>query len=432
MKKFLSGVLALVLAMPLTMAQQKEVSGVVTSLSDGTPVVGATVHDKATGQFAITDEKGAYHLFVSDKSDVLSIMCLGFKDVEVTARNERVNVQMEPDVMSLDETMVIAYGVAKSSSFTGSASVVKKDALEKIPASNISTALQGMSSGVQVINNSGQPGDGGTIMIRGVGSVNASSSPLWVVDGVPFSGYINAIAPSDIESMTVLKDASATALYGSRAANGVIIVTTKKGTSDKGQINFRSSLSFSSLAVDLPRALTPQEFTETTWLALYNNQRLAGIDSTTAAQYATDNLTSELKVSPWSVDKPVGTDGRLVSDAQLLWNDDWRGETMKSRPRQEYTIDFSGKSGNTTYFFSAGFLDDKGVFTTQQFRRVTGRANVTAQVKPWLEIGTNTSFSHSKTDSPAGDSVVWFLRPRLVWMERPGGCRLQHLQDEDG
>ncbi|MGM9740644.1 MAG: TonB-dependent receptor plug domain-containing protein, partial [Candidatus Cryptobacteroides sp.] len=223
MKKFFVGLLALVLASPFTSAQQREISGTIKSSADGLPIVGATVHDKSTGQFAISDDRGGYKIFVTGKTVELNVMCLGFKDKVVPATASKIDIVLEPDVMSIDETMVIAYGQGKKSTFTGSASVVKKEELERIPTSNISQALQGLSSGVQVINNSGQPGDGGTILIRGIGSMNASSSPLWVVDGVPYSGYINAIAPSDIESMTVLKDASATALYGSRAANGVII-----------------------------------------------------------------------------------------------------------------------------------------------------------------------------------------------------------------
>ena len=411
MKKFFVGLLALVLASPFTSAQQREISGTIKSSADGLPIVGATVHDKSTGQFAISDDRGGYKIFVTGKTVELNVMCLGFKDKVVPATASKIDILLEPDVMSIDETMVIAYGQGKKSTFTGSASVVKKEELERIPTSNISQALQGLSSGVQVINNSGQPGDGGTILIRGIGSMNASSSPLWVVDGVPYSGYINAIAPSDIESMTVLKDASATALYGSRAANGVIIVTTRQGRTEEGKINFRASVGFSSLAVDLPDELTPQQFTEATWAALYNQQRyINGLSSDDAAAYASANLITELKINPWNTNSPVGLDGRLDPNAKLLFSGDWRGETMKSRPRQEYNIDFSGKKGTTSYFFSAGYLDDKGIFTTQQFNRITGRANVVTKVKNWLEFGTNTSFAHSQTDAPASDGVVWFLR----------------------
>lgn len=416
MKKFLIGFLMFALAMPFASAQHKEVSGTVLSSADGTPVVGATVQDKTSGQFSISDEQGAFHLLVSDKSTELTVMCLGFKDHIAKLTGDKMRVELDPDVLSIDETMVIAYGQGKKSTFTGSASVVKKEELQRVTSSNISQSLQGLSSGVQVINNSGQPGDGGTIMIRGIGSMNASSQPLWVVDGVPYSGYVNAIAPSDIESMTVLKDASATALYGSRAANGVIIVTTRQGRSEEGKISFKTSIGFSSLAVDLPREATPGEYAELTWKALYNEARYFGVgeagkmSEADAAAYATGNVVNTIKINPFNTNTPVGLDGKVDPSAKLLWYGHWRDETMKSRPRQEYNIDFSGKKGNTAYFFSGGYLNDKGVFTTQQFERFNGRVNVTTKIKNWLEFGTNSSFTHSKTDSPAGDGVVWMLR----------------------
>ena len=411
MKKFLLGFLVFAMAMPFASAQHKEVSGKITASADGQPIVGATVQDKASGQFAISDDKGVYHVFVSEKSTELTVMCLGYKDKIVQISGNVINVALDTDALSIDETMVIAYGQGKKSTFTGSASVVKKEELQRVSSSNISQSLQGLSSGVQVINSSGQPGDSGTIMIRGIGSMNASSSPLWVVDGVPYSGYINAIAPTDIESMTVLKDASATSLYGSRAANGVIIVTTRSGRSEEGKISFKSSIGFSSLAVDLPAELTPAQFSEATWMAIYNEQRyIKNMDAADAAAYATANTATEMKINPWSSSTPVGLDGKVAPDAKLLWSGAWRDETMKSRPRQEYNVDFSGKKGSTSYFFSGGYLNDKGIYTTQQFERITGRANVSTKVKNWFEFGTNTSFAHSLTDAPAGSDVVWMLR----------------------
>jgi TonB-linked SusC/RagA family outer membrane protein len=410
MKKLLVLFLALALAVPFANAQERNVSGKITSSEDGLPVVGATVQDKTAGTYAVSDAAGAYSIRVSSNSKSLTVICLGFKDMVVPITGTKVNVTMEPDVLSIDETMVVAYGQGKKSTFTGSATKVKREDIERIPTSNVASALQGLSTGVQVLNNSGQPGDGASIIIRGIGSMNASSSPLWVVDGVPYAGYINAIATSDIESMTVLKDATATALYGSRAANGVIVVTTKQGRSEEGKITFRSNLGFSHLAVDLPRQITPQEYTEMTWNALYYEAREAGSTAEAAAQQAMNNTATELKINPWSTALPVGADGKLLSDTKLLFSGDWRNETMKSRPRQEYSVDLSGKSGNTDYYFSGAYVDDKGIFTTQQFNRVTGRANVNTQIKKWLTIGTNTSFSHSMTDAPASENVVWFLR----------------------
>ena len=413
MKRIIFGILLTIVCAQVAFGQTRAVTGTITSSSDGTPIVGATIQDKSSGQFAVSDEKGQFKIYASEKANSLLIMCLGFRDLNfpITSSGSNYKISMEPDAMMLDETMVIAYGQGKKTSFTGSASVVKKEELEKISTSNVSQALQGLSAGVQVINNSGQPGSSGSITIRGIGSMNASSSPLYVVDGVAYSGNINAIAPSDIESMTVLKDASATALYGSRAANGVIVITTKKGQSEQGKVSFRANVGFASLAVALPEVLSPNEYAQATWLSLYNQNIDAGYSVADAGALAASTVSNEFKVHPFPSANIVDANGNpLYKESDYLFYGDWRGETMKSRARQEYNIDLSGKTGNSTYFFSAGYLDDKGIFTTQQFNRISARANVTTKVKDWLEFGTNTSFAHSLTDSPAGSSTVWCIR----------------------
>ncbi len=395
----------------LLLAQEKTVSGIVISTEDGLPMIGVAVVDKQTMNGVTTNEKGEFSMTVSPRTKTLHLSYLGYKTKEVAITGHSMKIEMEPDMVAIDEVMVVAYGTGKKSTFTGSASVVKKESLEKIKASNITQALQGQSSGVQVVNNSGEPGADATIMIRGIGSMNASSSPLYVVDGTAYDGYLNAINPNDIESMTILKDASATALYGSRAANGVVMITTRKGASEKGQINFRSTWGFSSLAVDLPRALSPNEFTELTWLALKNGYMdNKGVSAEEAAQYATGALGNELKLNPYNMANPVGLDGKIDPNAQLLYSGDWRNELLKSRLRQEYTVDFSGKSNKADYFLSAGYLNDKGVFSTQKFERFSARANLNYEVKKGLKVGANINLSHSVREMSAGETTVWFLR----------------------
>ncbi len=411
MKRIILGILLTMMALT-AFGQSRALTGSITSAADGTPVVGATVQDKTSGQFAISDADGKFTIYASEKSGSLLIMCLGFRDytLALTSASD-YKVEMEADLMMLDETMVIAYGSGKKTSFTGSATVVKKEELEKISTSNVSQALQGLSAGVQVINSNGQPGSSGSIKIRGIGSMNASSNPLYVVDGVAYEGAINAIAPSDIESMTVLKDASATALYGSRAANGVIVITTKKGQSEEGKITFRSSLGFASMAVPFPRSLTPTELLRVTHDALYNQNLDSGLGKDEASALASQLVLNEISTNPWRTNNLMDDKGGLlVSDSDARWIADWRGEMLKSRPRQEYAIDMSGKNGDTNYFFSGSYLNDKGVFTTQEFDRISARSNVSTKIKPWLEVGSNTSFSHSKTDAPVSSSYIWFLR----------------------
>lgn len=421
MRKLLA--LFAILCTQLLYAQDRIVTGVVVSSEDGAPMIGVAVMDKQSMNGVITDIDGKFSISVSTKSKVLQFSYVGYKTKEQAITGRDMKVELTPDVVNLDEVMVVAYGTGKKSSFTGSATVVKKEALEKIKVSNVSQALQGQSSGVQVINNSGEPGADATIMIRGIGSMNASSSPLYVVDGTAYNGYINAINPNDIESMTVLKDASATALYGSRAANGVVMITTKKGASEKGQINFRSTWGFTSLAVDLPRELTPKEFTELAWTGIMNGYLDQGYSASEAAEMATEQLPNELKINPWSVSNPVGVDGKLDPNAKLKFSGDWRDALLKSRLRQEYTIDFSGKSQKADYFVSAGYLNDKGVFSTQEYERFSARGSLNYDVKKWMKVGLNANFSHSKRIMSAGSSTVWFLRtvpsiyPIYVWDE---------------
>lgn len=411
MKKLYSALVVLILCAQVAIAQQRQISGVVTSLNDERPIAGVTIIDVETQTGTITGVDGSYTLTLSPDAKSFTFSFMGYKDQVIEIGNQSViNVAMEEDMLAVDEVVVVAYGTGKKSTFTGSASVVNKDDIEKIATSNVSQALQGASTGVQVINSSGQPGADATIVIRGMSSVNASSTPLYVVDGVPYAGYISAINPSDIESITVLKDASATALYGSRAANGVIMITTKQGKSKNGTVNFKATFGFSDLAVGFPDKLNPQQYMESTWTALYNGQIDAGLTADAAAQYATNNLTNSTMINPYSVDQPVGLDGKLVSDADLLYEGDWQDALMQSRLRQEYVVDFSGQNDKTSYFVSAGYTNDKGIFTTMSYERFSARANVSSQVKDWLKIGANTSFSRGITDSPADQSTVWFTR----------------------
>lgn len=399
------------LHMQLLLAQEKQITGVVTASDDDLPMSGVAIIDKQSKNGTTTDLNGEFTLQISERTKSLNVSFLGYKSIDIPVSGTHLVVRMDPDVVAIDEVMVVAYGTGKKSTFTGSASVVKKETLEKIPTSNITQALQGQSSGVQVINSSGEPGDDAKILIRGIGSMNASSSPLYVVDGTAYDGYMNAINPSDIESITVLKDASATALYGSRAANGVVMITTKKGMSEKGQINFRATWGYAGLAVDLPRSLTTTEFTELTWLAMRNGRMDdARVSEAEAAQYATSNLANELKINPYNTTTPVGLDGKLDPNATLLYSGDWRNELLKSNLRQEYAIDFSGKNARADYFLSAGYTNDKGVFSIQKFERFSTRANLNYTVNNWLKVGTNINLTHGEREGYAGTGTVWFLR----------------------
>lgn len=217
------------------------VTGTVTDQS-GEPLIGVGVFVKGTTNGASTDLDGKFVLSNVASNATLTVSSVGYKTIEVAVTGKtNLKIVLQEDNMALDETVVVAYGVTKKSSFTGSASVVKADQLEKISGSGFVEALQGMSAGVMVVNAEGAPGSDSRIQIRGIASMSGTSTPLYIVDGMPYDGTLNSINPSDIESMTVLKDAAASSLYGSRAANGVVVVTTKKGKSGKPTVNFKAT-----------------------------------------------------------------------------------------------------------------------------------------------------------------------------------------------
>ena len=234
----------------LVNAQISKVIGTVISEEDGLPVVGASVLVKGTTTGTVTDMDGKFVLEnIPSSAKTLMISFIGMKTVEVGVAPQ-LTVYLKTDSETLDEVMVVAYGSAKKSSFTGSAANIDSKKLELRPITNVTKGLEGQSTGILTTSGSGQPGSAASIVIRGFGSINASSNPLYVVDGVPFDGSLSSINPADIESMTVLKDASAGALYGARGANGVVMITTKGGKEGKANITWRSTVGWSSRALD--------------------------------------------------------------------------------------------------------------------------------------------------------------------------------------
>lgn len=393
--------------------QTIEVKGKVISKS-GEPLIGVSVVVKGTTTGVATDVNGSFSLKVAPKS-ILVFSYIGYINKEMPA-TAQMQVTLEEDQQQLDEVMVVAYGTAKKSSFTGSASVIKKDVLEKTQVSNISKALQGASTGVEAYSSSGQPGTDATIRIRGVGSYNASSSPLYVVDGVPFDGNLNSINPSDIESMTILKDAASSALYGSRGANGVIVITTKQGSKEASPtVEFKASYGFSKRAVKDYEQLTTNEYFELYWEALRNDYTTATdgdgnllYTNEQAIQKAREDVVRNLGINPYGPDYPypVGDNGKIVTGAKALWDDDWVDAASQDAHRTELQLSIAGGTKNTKYFISAGYLDDQGIIITSGFKRYTGRVNLTSDIKKWLTVGANLSVTHSLQDYPKSDDTA--------------------------
>ena len=272
-------------------AQVRQVTGVVTSAEDGQPVIGASVLVKGASQGTVTDVDGKFALDnVPASAKMLVVSFVGMKTREVPV-SDRVEVVLESDQQVLDEVLVtVAYGTAKRSSLTGAISSVDQKQIELRPASSVTSALEGSTSGVQINSTYGAPGSSPEIRIRGIGTVNGSSSPLYVVDGVPFSGSIADINPADIESMSVLKDAASCALYGNRASNGVILITTKKGTAGKLSFNLKVNQGIYTRGIKEYARTDARQFMEASWQNLRNARISAGDAPDVAARYASENL----------------------------------------------------------------------------------------------------------------------------------------------
>ena len=324
-----------------------------------------------------------------------------------------IKVFMRSDSEMLDEVMVVAYGTAKKSAFTGSASVIKSETLEKRQVSNLSNALSGTVSGVQTQSTNGQPGTSATVRIRGIGSMYASNNPLYVVDGIPYEGDISAVNSQDIESMTVLKDAAAAALYGARGANGVILVTTKKGKSGDTQISLDARWGVNSRLVKNYDVLqNANTYMETAYSALYNGYLYnSGYTAERAYQLANADLFPKLGYQVYTIPDGqylIGRNGKLNPYATLGYSDgdyyytpdNWSDEMFQSNLRQEYNLSVSGGSDKLSYYLSASYLNDEGIIENSGFERISTRMNVDYQAKKWLKLGVNLSYSNVTSRSP--------------------------------
>lgn len=389
----------------LTAYAQQTITGSVVD-PQNQPIVGATVGISPSGASTVTDANGAFTLTADRPLPVtLLVRFVGFKSHEltVTETGRPVTIALEEAVNLLDETVVVGYTTAKRSSYTGSVAVVSAPQLDNLQITTVGKALQGTVPGMQSIASAGQPGSDADLFVRGIGSVNASTAPLYVVDGIAGANP-NQVNPKDIQSISILKDATASALYGSRGANGVIVITTKSGSlNSKPTVNFSANYGYTGRAVKDYEYLSPTEYYELQWEAIRNTQLDQGKSAEEAARYATDYLVNgALKVNIFGPQypNPVGLDGRLVPGAVPLWHDDW-GEAI-SRPglRQQYDLSVSGGSANTRYYFSGGYLNEEGWIIASSFERYSFRTNVQSKVNPWFDIGGNVSLSSSFQRAP--------------------------------
>lgn len=352
---------------------------------------------------------------------------------------ENMKIYLTSDSKSLDEVVVqVAYGAAKKSTLTGAVTQVDSKQIEVRPVSSVTSALEGTTSGVQINSTYGQPGEEPSIRIRGFGTVNGSATPLYVLDGVPFGGNISDLNSNDIESITVLKDAASCALYGNRASNGVILITTKRGKGEKMAFNLKVNQGTYSRGIKEYKVLNANEFMETSWLNLRNSRISAGDDLATANAYASKNLINDelyLNIYNKADDQLFDANGKLVSDAQILdgYADDldWYDNAIRDGYRQEYNFSGSQASAKSDYYFSVGYLNEKGYVTNSDFDRLTGRAAMNFRPKKWLNTGFTISGSHQKSNITNGNSSASYTNA-FMFCRDIAPIYPVHLHNADG
>jgi len=405
----------------LVTAQVTKVTGTVTSEEDGLPVVGASILVKGTTVGTVTDMDGKFTLSnVPSSAKTLMVSFIGMKTIEVAIKPNLV-ISLHSDTEVLDEVMVVAYGTAKKSSFTGSASTIDNKKLERRPITNVTKGLEGQTTGILTTSGSGQPGESAKVVIRGYGSINASQEPLYVVDGIPYDGNMSSINPADIESMTILKDASAGALYGARGANGVVMITTKKGKEGKTNVNWRSTVGWSSRALKKYDMVDQKEFVQLSYEALRNgfvfDSGYTWKDAEAAAIKELGNtlggeLYNPFKNYTWdTIIDPVT--GLIHADAQAVWNENWMDALQKDNAfRHEHQLSLNGGNEKTKYMFSLGYLNEDGILISTGFQRYNARANVSSTINRWFTANLNTSLAHSVSNFSDYDgtstSNVWY------------------------
>jgi len=376
-------------------AQNIRVTGVVVGQEDGEPVIGASIMVKGTTLGTITNYDGEFTL-EADRNARLIVSYVGMVTQELPVQ-ANMRISLQSDTQALDEVIVVAYGTQKKSSFTGSAAAIGSESFEKRPLTNISSALEGNAPGIQVTSAHGQPGESPEIRIRGFGSVNASNDPLYVLDGSVYNGDISDINPADIESMTILKDANSTALYGSSAGNGVVLITTKKGSGSGSGVNLSITQGWSKRAYSDYDRVDVWGYYPLQWEMMKNANITSGQDAATAAANASANIVSTLKYNPFAGiadGDVVGTDGRLNSNAtKLKWGDDldWQDAAYKTGYRQEYNLSYNTRTDNSDTYASIGYLNDEGYMLKTNYERYTGRINYNINPVDWFKAGVNVS-----------------------------------------
>lgn len=415
-------------------AYARIVQGTVYDASTQEPIVGASVLVKGSQIGAATDIDGHFRIDVPSKDSELMVSYIGMKTQVVKAVPD-MKIYLETSMESLDEVMVVAYGTQKKSSITGAISQVGADELSKRPVTSVTEALEGSTPGITITGNYGSPGSDPSIYIRGVGTVNGSTSPLYVIDGVPYGGNISDLNMDDIETMSVLKDAASAALYGNRASNGVILITTKKSKNERIQFTFKTNQGWYERALPEYDRTNAFQFMEAFYQnyanAIYsdgeydrtNPEHVQEIHKTLTTRYLDESKTmlnqqyifheSNLNTNIFNIREAsqlFNVDGTLASNAAILdgYTDDldWFDQATRKGYRQEYVFNGSGATQKSDYYFSLAYLDENGYMKDSGFKRFSGRATINLSPVKWFKSGLNINATHQKfqnTSNGVGD-----------------------------
>ncbi|WP_299576973.1 TonB-dependent receptor [uncultured Sunxiuqinia sp.] len=402
-------------AMNSEQQDERVITGGVTG-SDGTPIPGVSIVVEGTTNGTITDLDGHFTLEVPEEATALTVSYIGMRTETITLGNQAsFQIVLEPDVIGVDEVVVVGYGTQQKKTLTGAVASVDETELRSVPAASAAAKLQGRVAGVTITNDN-TPGGESMVRIRGIGSVN-NNDPLYIIDGVPTTGGLSKINPNDIESMSVLKDASSSAIYGVRAANGVILVTTKRGKAGKPVLRFdaRYGIQRTINSLDL---LNSQEYGDLLWLESKNLGLEVGDEGWGNSQYGYGSvpvipdyiipegaMASEVNESDYSYPSPYNGITRANKEGT-----DWYDEILDPAPIQEYNLSVSGGTEKGKYAFSGGYMSQDGVVIHTGFERFSLRSNADTKITDWLEIGESLGVSYTDrtgqgTNNDEGNSI---------------------------
>ena len=379
-------------------AQNITVNGTIKDATTGEGIPYSAVQIKGTTTGSISNEDGSY-VISAPSNATLVISSIGYvtREVEVAGR-KNIDILLDVDTEALNDAVVVAFGTKRKQDLVGSVTSVKSELIQNNQAASVTSALEGAVSGLQVITTTGQPGSDASIYVRGIGSLSASNAALIVVDGVPYNGSISNINPQDIESISVSKDAVSNSLYGSRAAGGVVMITTKSGAKTTSNIQFSANMGVLSRAYkDYDMVTDPGEYYRLTWYGIRNTEIMGGKTAEEAALLASQNLLNELgNYNAYIIPEGeylVDQNGNLNANAKARYYDTFADNMFQTSIRKEYNISASGSNDKVDYYLSLGYLDNQSYIVGSNYNRMSARANVNTKLTSWLRAGLNLGYS---------------------------------------